>query len=185
MWDYLSCIPDASTVSFQVHLKSRGNKNHMAEELTIGEVARRAGLRTSALRYYESVGLLPKPARVHGQRRYDSTVIQHLAVLHLAQEAGFTVAEIGELFNGFTADTPPAVRWEALARRKLGEVEVLIQRAQRMKQVLELGLRCGCLRLEDCVIVDNEGCSTACPPTTSLEPEAPVAARERDSSHCR
>src|SRR5437868_5401074 len=57
----------ATSVQFQVHLKSRGKRKqkHM-EELTIGEVARRAGMRTSALRYYESVGLLPAPRRVYG-----------------------------------------------------------------------------------------------------------------------
>src|SRR5688572_23189374 len=103
----------------------------MTEELTIGEVARRAGIRTSAIRYYEDVGLLPAPPRVSGHRRYDPSVVQRLAVLHLAQEAGFTIAEIRVLFNGFAPDTPPAERWEALARRKLDEVDVLIQRAQR------------------------------------------------------
>jgi MerR family redox-sensitive transcriptional activator SoxR len=144
--------------------------NEMAEELTIGEVARRAGIRTSAIRYYESVGLLPAPPRVSGRRRYDPSVVQRLAVLRLAQEAGFTVAEIQILFNGFAADTPPAERWEALARRKLEEVDVLIQRALRMRQVLESGLRCGCLRLEDCVIVDEQRCSST-PPAMTSEPE--------------
>ena len=66
----------------------------MTEELTIGEVARRAGIRTSAIRYYESVGLLPAPPRMSGRRRYDPSIVQRLAVLHLAQEAGFTMAEI-------------------------------------------------------------------------------------------
>lgn len=142
----------------------------MAEELTIGEVARRAGIRTSAIRYYESVGLLPEPPRVNGHRRYDPSIIQRLAVLHLAQGAGFTVAEIEILFNGFASDTPPVERWEVLARRKLDEVDVLIQRAQRMRQVLESGLRCGCLRLEDCVIVDEGRCSST-PPTMTRESE--------------
>ncbi|HZG67579.1 MAG TPA: MerR family transcriptional regulator [Herpetosiphonaceae bacterium] len=141
----------------------------MTEELTIGEVARRAGIRRSAIRYYESVGLLPVPARANGHRRYDHSILQRLAVVHLAQQAGFTVAEIQTLLHGFAADTPPAERWEALARRKLEEVDVLIQRAQRMKEVLELGLRCGCLRLEDCVLVDDERCGSMCPSPTSME----------------
>lgn len=62
----------------------------MDEELTVGEVARRAGIRTSAIRYYERVGLLPAPPRVSRHRRYDPSVVQRLAVLYLAQEAGFT-----------------------------------------------------------------------------------------------
>ena len=124
------------------------------EELTIGEVARRAGVRASALRYYESVGLLPAPPRVHGRRRYDPSVLQRLAVIHVAQEAGFTVAEIRVLFDGCDADTSPSARWRALAVRKIDEVDALIRRAQRMKELLEKGLACGCLRLEDCSLVE-------------------------------
>ena len=64
------------------------------EELTIGEVARRAGMRTSALRYYESVGLLPAPRRVYGgHRRYDANIFELLSVLRMAQQAGFSIAD--------------------------------------------------------------------------------------------
>jgi MerR family redox-sensitive transcriptional activator SoxR len=122
------------------------------EELTIGEVARRAGMRTSALRYYESIGLLPAPRRVNGRRRYDASVIELLGVIHLAQQAGFTMAEIQTLFHGFGFETPPVERWRPLAERKLGEVQALIARAQHMQRILEDLLRCGCLRLEECGI---------------------------------
>ena len=67
------------------------------EELAIGEVARRAGIRTSALRYYDSIGLMPAPKRVSGRRRYDESTVQMLKVIQLAQQAGFTVAEIQTL----------------------------------------------------------------------------------------
>jgi MerR family redox-sensitive transcriptional activator SoxR len=127
------------------------------EDLPIGEVARRAGIRPSALRYYESIHLLPAPRRVHGRRRYDETTVQMLRVIQLAQQAGFTVAEIQTLLHGFAPDTPPAARWQPLARQKLRELDALIDRAQRMKQVLETGLNCGCLRLEDCGIVLEKG----------------------------
>src|SRR5579863_10673989 len=74
-----------------------------AEELTIGEVARRAGMRTSALRYYESVGLLPEPRRVYGgHRRYDASIFELLAILRLAQQADFTIAEMHQLVAGFS-----------------------------------------------------------------------------------
>src|SRR5215216_6297212 len=107
------------------------------EELAIGEVARRAGIRPSALRYYESIGLLPAPKRVSGRRRYDESTVQMLKVVRLAQHAGFTVAEIQTLLHGFEPDTPPAVRWRPLARQKLRELDALIERAQQMKRVLE------------------------------------------------
>ena len=64
------------------------------EELTIGEVARRAGIRTSALRFYESIGLMPLPKRVSGRRRYEENTVQMLKIVQLAQDAGFTIAEI-------------------------------------------------------------------------------------------
>lgn len=128
------------------------------DELAIGEVARRAGIRTSALRYYERIGLLPAPKRVSGQRRYDARTVQLLKVIQLAQGAGFTVAEIQTLLHGFTPETPPAARWQPLARKKLEELDALIVRAQQMKQVLATGLNCGCLRLEDCAVVLEQGC---------------------------
>ncbi|HET9221136.1 MAG TPA: MerR family transcriptional regulator [Roseiflexaceae bacterium] len=130
------------------------------EELAIGEVARRAGIRPSALRYYESIGLLPAPRRVNGRRRYDQSTVQMLRVVQLAQQAGFTVAEIQTLLHGFAPDTPPAARWQPLAQHKIAELDALIERAQRMKQILETGLNCGCLRLEDCAVaLDAGSCS--------------------------
>jgi MerR family redox-sensitive transcriptional activator SoxR len=127
------------------------------EELAIGEVARRAGIQASALRYYESIGLMPAPKRVSGRRRYDESTVQMLKIVHLAQDAGFTIAEIQTLLNGFAPDTPPAARWQPLASRKIQELDALIARAQQMKQVLEKGLNCGCLRLEDCAVVLEAG----------------------------
>ena len=120
------------------------------ENLTISEVARRAGVRASTLRYYESVGLLPAPARVSGQRRYAPEILDHLAVIRLAQEAGFTIAETQTLLHGFSPDTPPPERWRELATRKLPEVDALIARAQTMRHILETGLQCECLALEEC-----------------------------------
>jgi MerR family redox-sensitive transcriptional activator SoxR len=127
--------------------------------LTIGEVAHRAGIRTSALRYYESIGLLPMPRRVNGQRRYDASTVGMLAVIRLAQQAGFTMAEIQTLLHGFTPETPPAARWRPLAQAKLVELDEVIARAQQMKVILMTGLNCGCLRIEDCAtILARESC---------------------------
>ena len=128
------------------------------EDWSIGEVARQAGLRPSALRYYESIGLLPAPRRVNGRRRYDPSTVQQLTVLQFARQAGFTIAEIQTLFHGFAAETPPAARWQALAEQKLCELDALIEQAQHMRQILKSGLQCGCLRLEDCLIVEGEAC---------------------------
>lgn len=130
----------------------------MKLELSIGEVAARAGLRPSALRYYESLGLLPAPKRVNGRRCYDESILQRLAIVQMAQKAGFTMREIDELLHGFAEDTPPAARWQAMAHKKLAELEATISRAQQMKSLLEYGLRCDCLRMEECVVVMDRGC---------------------------
>lgn len=131
------------------------------DDLSIGEVARRAGLRPSALRYYESIGLLPPPRRVSGRRRYDVQTLQWLQLIRLAQDAGFTMVEIQTLLHGFAPETPPAARWQLLARRKLAELDAQIVRVEQMKQVLATGLKCGCLRLEDCasVLAAGQGAS--------------------------
>ncbi len=121
------------------------------EEFVIVEVARRVGIRASAIRYYESVEVLPAPQRINGRRRYDARVFDRLAVIQMAQQAGFTVAELRTLFNGFTTETTASARWEVLARQKLVEVDALMSRVQAMKGILEeILLRCRCLTLDEC-----------------------------------
>ena len=121
------------------------------EEFAIGEVARRVGIRASAIRYYESVEVLPAPQRINGRRRYDARVFDRLAVIQMAQQAGFTVAELQTLFNGFTTETTASARWEVLARQKLVEVDALMRRVQAMRGILEeILLRCRCLTLDEC-----------------------------------
>ncbi len=121
-------------------------------EMTIGQVARQVGTATSAIRYYEEIGLLPPPARVHGRRRYEASTVQRLAVIERAQQAGFTLGEIRELFFGFAVGTHPNARWEALARRKLVELEAQVARIRAMEALLHEGMRCGCLTMEQCVV---------------------------------
>jgi MerR family redox-sensitive transcriptional activator SoxR len=126
-------------------------------KLTIGDVAKRTGLRVSALRYYEEVGVLPRAARVGGKRHYDEAVLARLAVIRLAQEVGFTVAEIRSLVEGFDDVGVSSDRWQELAGRKLDEVDALITRAERMKHLLEESLTCGCLTLDACQLVLGQG----------------------------
>ncbi|HLJ66881.1 MAG TPA: MerR family transcriptional regulator [Chloroflexota bacterium] len=119
-------------------------------DLSIGEVARRAGIRASAIRYYEQAGLVTAPQRRSGQRRYRPDILDRLALIQFARDAGFTIAEIRQLFEGFEDQTPASLRWQILARAKLAEVDALLARAERMRTLLGQALACGCLRLEDC-----------------------------------
>jgi MerR family redox-sensitive transcriptional activator SoxR len=120
--------------------------------LSIGELAKRTGIRTSALRYYEEAGILPAPARVSGHRRYDGSAIRQVDVLRFAQQAGFTLEEIKALFHGFGAETPLSARWRSLARTKLLELDLLAKRIRKMRRALKVSLKCGCIRIEDCTL---------------------------------
>lgn len=125
--------------------------------LTIGEVARRAGVATSVLRYYERIGLLPPPERVGGQRRYDADVLGKLGFIRVAQNAGFKLREIEELLDGSedTGDLGTSIR--SLSTRKLDEVEALLERTLVMKGWLEKAKDCGCSTPEECALFPAAG----------------------------
>jgi MerR family redox-sensitive transcriptional activator SoxR len=120
------------------------------DTLSIGELAGQAGMAPSAIRYYESIGLLPEPRRVSGRRRYDAAAPARLALIGRAREAGFTLAEIGELLEGFPPGTKPAQRWNAFAARKLAEIEDRIARAEAMREMLRHLMTCECPDMETC-----------------------------------
>jgi len=119
--------------------------------LSIGEVARRAGLLPTTLRYYESIGLLPNPTREHGSRRYDSSVFQRLEMIQTAQQAGFTLAEVRVLFDEILWSDAPAAKWNSLIQRKLQEINSMLVNIQSMKRLLEDILDCDNEHLAECM----------------------------------
>jgi len=135
-------------------------------QMRIGEVARRAGVRVSLIRYYEEVGLLPEPPRLSGQRRYDDTVLRRLAVIDVAQRAGLTLDEIRELVEH--GNDPMSERLREVADRRLPEIDALIDRAQRVRTWLQLASGCDCERIDDCVLFDGA-------PLASAEEARPLA----------
>jgi DNA-binding transcriptional MerR regulator len=108
-------------------------------ELTIGELATRTGVATSALRYWEEIGLLPCPTRVSGQRRYDPSVTTLVAEILLLREAGYTLRELKALF---TARENPNANWRDLARQKLAELDHRLARIQAARTLIAHGLAC-------------------------------------------
>ena len=123
---------------------------HGGASLSIGEVARQTGLRPSAIRYYESIGLVPEPERRSGQRRFGTSVVGRLALIRAAQGAGFTLNEVRALFDGFPKHAAASDRWRTMASAKLPEIQELIDRAERMKGWLELLAHCECADLVAC-----------------------------------
>jgi MerR family transcriptional regulator, redox-sensitive transcriptional activator SoxR len=130
--------------------------------LTIGQLAERFGLRTSAIRYYEANGILPEPARSGGQRRYGSDAIRRMEVLDVAKRAGFTLDEARVLLQRTEAGTPAHEALRELATRKLPDVEELIERAQAMRAWLMTATGCTCDTLDVCALF-NEPDATLAP----------------------
>jgi MerR family redox-sensitive transcriptional activator SoxR len=104
--------------------------------MSIGEVARRAGLRSSAIRYYEKLGLLPKPPRVSGRRCYDDRVLERLAMVRFAKHVGFSIDETKLLLDGVEG-RPPTERWKKLARAKAAQVDKFISQASVVRKMLQ------------------------------------------------
>ena len=121
--------------------------------LSIGQVARRAGLRPSAIRYYESYGLLPAPVRINGWRRYGEEVFTALAAIELARHAGFSLEDIRTLLRRSSSRSGARAQWASLARQKLRDIDALIEWAQAMKRLLMRGIECGCVEIGRCPIV--------------------------------
>ena len=115
--------------------------------LTIGELARRAGVATSALRYWEEIGLLPPAARIAGQRRYPDSAAGLVGVILLLRDVGFTLAE-QKAFMASRAAAPGD--WQLLARRKLAELDDQIAKAQAAREAINHALRCPHDDILDC-----------------------------------
>ena len=126
-------------------------------ELTIGQVARSAGVATSTIRYYESIGLLPEPERESGQRRYDDSVLGKLAFIGVAQSAGFKLEEIRELVGAIDGGAGMGAPMRTLSTAKLDEVEALLERTKAMKGWLEVAKECGCQSPAECALFPEPG----------------------------
>jgi MerR family transcriptional regulator, redox-sensitive transcriptional activator SoxR len=125
--------------------------------LSIGEVAERAGIAVSAIRYYERNGLLPEAERVSGQRRFTEETVQRLGIIDVAKQAGFSLDEVGILLTSIDEGAPAHEQLQALAERKLPEVDALIERAQAMHDWLTTASSCGCESLEGCGLFVGDG----------------------------
>ena len=119
--------------------------------MKIGELATRAGLNASAIRYYEKLGLLAAPQRTGGQRRYPSDALSRVLLIRFATDMGFTLGEIKLFLNGLRDNAPVGPRWKKLAHRKIAEIEENIGRSLRLKSLLQHLLQCHCASLQICV----------------------------------
>jgi len=119
--------------------------------MKIGQLARATGLRPSAIRYYERLGLLPRPYRASGQRRYPGDARNRVLLIRFARDMSFTLGEIKLFLNGLREAAPVGSRWKKLARRKIKEVDASIKRARCLKSLLKHLLQCQCASMRVCV----------------------------------
>ena len=124
--------------------------------MKIGEVSEHAGMPASTIRYYERIGVLPEPERESGQRVYEGDVIEYLEAIGIAQNLGFSLDEIKILLGTFRAAEDPSTECRRMAEVKIRELDELMAKAQRMKQILEHGLNCQCTSLSGCYLSESK-----------------------------
>jgi MerR family redox-sensitive transcriptional activator SoxR len=140
----------------------------MTEEplLTIGQVADRAGLNTSHIRFYERVGVLPQPERISGQRRYREEILHRLSIIDVAQRAGLRLEEIAPLTGPDNRSADAGRHIRGLADEKLPRIDALIARAQAVRHWLEVAQHCDCESVDVCgLFVDP----TLLPPADGID----------------
>ena len=121
--------------------------------LPIGEVSRRSGVASSALRFYEQRGLISSERAGSGHRRYPRAVLRRIAFIVFAQRVGLTLEEIGEELAKLPANRAPTKRdWSRLSSRWSGRIDERIAELERLKLGLTECIGCGCLSLDRCKI---------------------------------
>lgn len=127
----------------------------MNEMLTIGEVARRSGVASSALRFYEQRGLIASQRSGSGHRRYPRSVLRRIAFVVFAQRVGLTLDEIGEELAKLPPDRAPTKRdWARLSSTWSARIDERIAELQRLKVGLTECIGCGCLSLARCKLAN-------------------------------
>ncbi|KRB43819.1 MULTISPECIES: redox-sensitive transcriptional activator SoxR [unclassified Terrabacter] len=121
--------------------------------LTIGQVAERTGAATSALRYWEDLGLISSVRTTGNQRRYERATIRRVSFIRAAQRVGLSLDEIGAALATLPdARTPTATDWARLSRAWRGRLDEQIRRIEKLRDQLDSCIGCGCLSLRTCAL---------------------------------
>jgi len=123
----------------------------MRQDLTIGAVAQRTGLAVSAIRYYETEGLVAPVKNGSGHRRYDPSDIRKLSFVMIAQELGVSLKDIAQLIAKLPDHRAPTRKdWQKISRVFRAELDARIAKAERLRDTLDGCIGCGCLSLQRC-----------------------------------
>lgn len=129
----------------------------LPRELSVGEVARRAGIAVSAVHFYESRGLIASTRTKGNQRRYDRTVLRRIAIIKVAQKTGVPLRTIAEAFAHLPSHRAPNARdWSKMAGVWAAELDGRIARLTRLRDSLDECTGCGCLSVDTCPLHNAE-----------------------------
>jgi MerR family redox-sensitive transcriptional activator SoxR len=145
-----------------------GNRAH----LSIGQLSTRSGVATSALRYYEDLGLIGSERSGGNQRRYAQATLRRVAFIRSAQRVGLTLDEIAEALATLPAGrTPTKADWSRLSRSWRPRIDAQIERLERLSDKLDSCIGCGCLSLRTCALNNpDDEVATRGPGAVFLQP---------------
>jgi MerR family redox-sensitive transcriptional activator SoxR len=140
--------------------------------LTVGQLAERSGVAASAIRFYESRGLISSQRTSGNQRRYAQSTLRRVAFVRTAQRVGLSLEEIGEALATLPGNrTPTKSDWHRLSRTWRPRLDEQIRRIELLRERLDGCIGCGCLSLRSCALT-NPGDALAAygPGAVRLEP---------------
>jgi len=145
---------------------------HKTDLLTIGELAARSGVAPSALRYYESQGLITATRTTGNQRRYERAMLRRIAFIRSAQRVGLSLSEITEALRTLPdGRTPTRSDWARLSRNWRPRIDAQIARLIKLRDELDNCIGCGCLSLKRCGLQNpNDLVAADGPGAVYLEP---------------
>jgi MerR family transcriptional regulator, redox-sensitive transcriptional activator SoxR len=141
--------------------------------LTVGQLAERAGVATSAIRFYEARGLIRSRRTTGNQRRYEQAELRRVAFIRTAQRVGLSLDEIGEALGTLPENrVPTKADWTRLSRAWRPRLDEQIQRIERLRDQLDGCIGCGCLSLRNCALRNpHDVMATRGPGAVFLEPQ--------------
>lgn len=150
------------------------------EALTIGQLSQRSGVASSALRYYDDLGLISSNRSAGNQRRYGQHMLRRVAFIRSAQRVGLTLDEVGEALATLPSGrTPTKADWSRLSRSWRPRIDTQIERLERLRDKLDSCIGCGCLSLRTCALHNpGDEVSPRGPGAVYLEPTGRAAGRK-------
>ena len=129
----------------------------LPDAITIGELATRSGIAASALRFYESAGLLRAGRNSGGQRRYERSVLRRVAFIRAAQRVGLPLADVRKSLELLPSNrTPTKAEWEKVSRHWRGRLTARIEELEQLRDQLTSCIGCGCLSLRTCKLTNPQ-----------------------------